>query len=112
MGFARLFAALGEFWLTDPFFQPSWRPPQLSYSTRTILDPLEHATDVVCALQGNGMNCAVGALILITSVSLYIWAIQDNKRRDRLDAKQELAGLTEKEISSLDWKHPVTSGFS
>lgn len=58
------------------------------------------------------MNCAVGCLIFITADLLHLWHLKDNRRRDTVDAKlqlavdpkQQLAGLTGKEISDLDRK--------
>lgn len=30
----------------------------------------------------------------------------DNRRRDKKNVEQELAGLSSEEIANLDWKHP------
>ncbi|KAK9899769.1 MFS general substrate transporter [Cystobasidium minutum MCA 4210] len=56
---------------------------------------------------GNGLNLATSTTILILCFALYFWQIYDNKRRDKRDINAELAGLTEKQIEDLDWKHPA-----
>ncbi|KAG8675747.1 hypothetical protein FPOAC2_01824 [Fusarium poae] len=55
---------------------------------------------------GNGLNCAAGCIIFIVSISGYLWMKWDNRRRDKKNVEQELAGLSPEEIANLDWKHP------
>lgn len=55
---------------------------------------------------GNGLNLAASGLILLVSLLSLLWMIRDNKRRDGLDAEEQLRGLSEAEIESLEWKHP------
>ncbi|KAJ4261656.1 hypothetical protein NW762_007094 [Fusarium torreyae] len=55
---------------------------------------------------GNGLNCAAGCIIFIISISGYLWMKWDNRRRDKKNVEQELAGLSPEEIANLDWKHP------
>ncbi|KAJ8120702.1 hypothetical protein ONZ43_g2654 [Nemania bipapillata] len=55
---------------------------------------------------GNGLNLAAASLILIISALQIVWMKWDNKRRDTLDVESELAGMTQTEIESLEWKHP------
>lgn len=55
---------------------------------------------------GNSLNCAAGCLIFIISISGYLWMKWDNRRRDKKNVEQELAGLSPEEIANLDWKHP------
>ncbi|KAJ4327699.1 hypothetical protein N0V84_001806 [Fusarium piperis] len=58
---------------------------------------------------GNGLNLAVSAVISITSLTFLWWMKADNKRRDaktRVEREEELAGLTQEQISGLEWKHP------
>lgn len=54
----------------------------------------------------NGLNLAANGAILCLSVFLYIWMHRANKRLERKDPEQELAGLSQQEIEDLDWKHP------
>ncbi|CAG7558384.1 unnamed protein product [Fusarium equiseti] len=55
---------------------------------------------------GNSLNCAAGCLIFLISISGYLWMKWDNRRRDKKNVEQELAGLSSEEIANLDWKHP------
>ncbi|ROT36166.1 MFS general substrate transporter [Sodiomyces alkalinus F11] len=55
---------------------------------------------------GNGLNLAAATVILIVSTSFYFWMKWDNKRRDGRSVEEELAGMSQKEVSNLDWKHP------
>jgi hypothetical protein len=55
---------------------------------------------------GNGLNLATCTTILITSIALLFWMKFDNKRRDQWSVDEELAGLSNKQIQDLDWRHP------
>jgi hypothetical protein len=55
---------------------------------------------------GHGLNLASASCILIVATVSYFWMNWDNKRRDRINAEEALAGLSAKEIENLDWKHP------
>ncbi|BEJ16618.1 hypothetical protein CspHIS471_0600190 [Cutaneotrichosporon sp. HIS471] len=55
---------------------------------------------------GNGLNLATSSMILILSLVLWGFLIYDNRRRDKVDVDAKLAGMTEEQISDLDWKHP------
>lgn len=55
---------------------------------------------------GNGLNLATSSTILLLSIVLLWYMKRDNRRRDARDVDAELAGLTEKEVGDLDWKHP------
>ncbi|KAH6693418.1 major facilitator superfamily domain-containing protein [Plectosphaerella plurivora] len=55
---------------------------------------------------GNGLNLAAASMILIIATSAWFWLKWDNKRRDGRSVEEELAGLSPKEVSNLDWKHP------
>ena len=56
---------------------------------------------------GNGLNLATSSTILLLSIALLFWMKFDNKKRDRRDVDAELAGLEQKQIEDLDWKHPA-----
>lgn len=56
---------------------------------------------------GNGLNLATSSTILLISIALYFWIGWDNKKRDAKDVDAELAGLDQKQIEDLDWKHPA-----
>lgn len=56
---------------------------------------------------GNGLNLATSSTILITSILLLLWMKRDNKKRATVDVDSALAGLSQKEIQNLDWKHPA-----
>jgi hypothetical protein len=55
---------------------------------------------------GNGLNLGAASMILIIATSAWFWLKWDNKRRDGRSVEEELAGLSPKEVSNLDWKHP------
>ncbi|PGH17948.1 hypothetical protein AJ79_00847 [Helicocarpus griseus UAMH5409] len=55
---------------------------------------------------GNGLNLATSSTILIASIALLIWMKADNKRRDKINVEEKLAGLSQKQIQDLDWRHP------
>ncbi|ORY61451.1 major facilitator superfamily domain-containing protein [Pseudomassariella vexata] len=56
---------------------------------------------------GNGINLAAASLILLFSTLTLFWMKWDNKRRDGKDIDQELEGMSQEEIESLEWKHPA-----
>jgi len=56
---------------------------------------------------GNGINLATSSCILILSIGLLFWLKMDNKRREKIDVDAKLAGMDEKKIKDLDWKHPA-----
>lgn len=56
---------------------------------------------------GNGLNLATSSLILILSVMLLFWMKWNNSRRAKRDVDADLAGLDQKQIQDLDWKHPA-----
>jgi len=58
---------------------------------------------------GNGLNLATSTMILLCSIGLLFWMISDNKKRARRDVDAELAGLDQKHIQDLDWRHPAFS---
>jgi hypothetical protein len=55
---------------------------------------------------GNGLNLATSSTILITSILLLLWMTANNKQRAKRDVDGELAGLSQKQIQDLDWRHP------
>ncbi|KAH7040886.1 major facilitator superfamily domain-containing protein [Microdochium trichocladiopsis] len=55
---------------------------------------------------GNGINLGASGLILLVSTAALLWMHRDNKKRDGRDAEEQLRGLSEAEIESLEWKHP------
>jgi len=44
--------------------------------------------------------------MLVLDLSLLLWMLWDNKRRDNRSAEEELAGASAGEIHDLDWQHP------
>lgn len=44
--------------------------------------------------------------MLILSITLLLWCMRDNKKREHIDADAALAGLTQKQVQDLDWRHP------
>jgi hypothetical protein len=56
---------------------------------------------------GNGLNLATSSTIFLLSILLLLWMIANNKQRDRRDVDAELAGLSQKQIQDLDWRHPA-----
>ncbi|KAL0261938.1 hypothetical protein SLS55_003372 [Diplodia seriata] len=56
---------------------------------------------------GNGLNLATSSTIFILSTLLLLWMVADNKRRDHRDVDSELAGLDQRTIQDLDWRHPA-----
>lgn len=55
---------------------------------------------------GNGLNLATSSTILVLILGLMVWMKVDNKRRDKVDVDAKLAGLDEKQVEDLDWRHP------
>ncbi|KAH7080986.1 major facilitator superfamily domain-containing protein [Paraphoma chrysanthemicola] len=57
---------------------------------------------------GNGINLACGVVWTFIAIGAGVWMKYDNKNRDKKEAgaPEELAGLTQKEIQELEWKHP------
>jgi hypothetical protein len=58
---------------------------------------------------GNGLNLSVSAAISATAATFHWYMIRDNKKRDlKSPAEREelLAGLSRREISELEYKHP------
>lgn len=56
---------------------------------------------------GNGLNLATSGTILIASTLVLFWMFHDNQKRESRSIEEELAGLEQKEIQDLDWKHPA-----
>jgi sugar phosphate permease len=55
---------------------------------------------------GNGLNLGTSSTILISSILLLLWMKMSNKKREKVNVDQELAGKSVGEIEDLDWKHP------
>lgn len=58
---------------------------------------------------GNGINLAAAASITSVSLVFLLWMKYDNKKRDQMtpgEREQKLEGLTQAQISDLEWKHP------
>lgn len=55
---------------------------------------------------GNGLNLATSTAILLSAIALIFFMKADNKRRDKIDVTAKLAGLDQKQVEDLDWKHP------
>lgn len=55
---------------------------------------------------GNGINFAALGAALLVCIAMEVFMRRDNKRREALDPKVALAGLSTKQIQDLDWKHP------
>ncbi|KAK3897589.1 major facilitator superfamily domain-containing protein [Staphylotrichum tortipilum] len=58
---------------------------------------------------GNGLNLAVSGALGLAAMGGLGWMKFDNKKRDQVTPAERLellAGLTEKQTSELDWKHP------
>ncbi|RFU29642.1 hypothetical protein B7463_g6708, partial [Scytalidium lignicola] len=56
---------------------------------------------------GNGLNLATSSVVLILSIILVIWMKFDNKKREKMDVDGRLAGLSQKQVQDLDWRHPA-----
>ncbi|PLB39068.1 putative MFS transporter [Aspergillus candidus] len=55
---------------------------------------------------GNGLNLATSTATAILGALLWMWMRWDNRRRDGIDVDQALAGMSQRQIQDLDWKHP------
>jgi hypothetical protein len=56
---------------------------------------------------GNGLNLATSSTTLLVAIGILTYMLWDNKRREKKDVDRELAGLTQKQIQDLDWRHPA-----
>ncbi|OBT68281.1 hypothetical protein VE03_02370 [Pseudogymnoascus sp. 23342-1-I1] len=56
---------------------------------------------------GNGLNLATSSTILLLSILLLFWMKANNRQRSKRDVDSILAGLSQKEVQELDWKHPA-----
>jgi hypothetical protein len=56
---------------------------------------------------GNGLNLATSSTTLVVSIALLFWMYSSNKKRESRDIDSELAGLDQKHIQDLDWRHPA-----
>ncbi|KUI70731.1 hypothetical protein VM1G_05857 [Cytospora mali] len=56
---------------------------------------------------GNGLNLATSSAILVITILMLIWMKRNNKKRENLIVEEQLAGLTQEEVSDLDWRHPA-----
>jgi len=56
---------------------------------------------------GNGINFATSTTLFLLSIGLWIFVRRDNKRREQVNVDEKLAGLTQRQIQDLDWKHPA-----
>ncbi|EAW09058.1 putative MFS transporter [Aspergillus clavatus NRRL 1] len=56
---------------------------------------------------GNGLNLATAATTMITGALLWAWMVWDNKKRDKVNVDQALAGLSQRQIQDLDWRNPA-----
>jgi hypothetical protein len=66
---------------------------------------LNHADTYLYSV-GNGLNLAAAVVIACSGLALTAWERKDNKRREKIDVDAALAGLSEKEVEDLDWRHP------
>ena len=56
---------------------------------------------------GNGLNLATASTSLIIATLTLAWMKRDNRKRESRSIEEELAGLTQKQVQELDWKHPA-----
>ncbi|KAK2778045.1 hypothetical protein FQN53_001959 [Emmonsiellopsis sp. PD_33] len=56
---------------------------------------------------GNGLNLATSVMTLLCSFGLLTWMKADNKKREQRNVEEELAGLNQKDMEDLDWRHPA-----
>ncbi|KAF9890473.1 hypothetical protein FE257_005878 [Aspergillus nanangensis] len=56
---------------------------------------------------GNGLNLATSSMTMILGALMWMWMRLDNKKRDRTDVDQALAGMSTKQIQDLDWRNPA-----
>ncbi|KAH7113324.1 major facilitator superfamily domain-containing protein [Dendryphion nanum] len=66
-------------------------------------------TDAPMYRIGNGVNLACAILWTIIATLTFFWMKHDNKKRDERSAgaNEELAGLSQKDVQDLEWKHPT-----
>ncbi|KAJ5945443.1 MFS general substrate transporter [Penicillium verrucosum] len=57
---------------------------------------------------GNGVNLACAILWTSIAIMTFFWMRYDNKKREKCEAgtHEQLAGLGQKEVHDLEWKHP------
>ncbi|KAF5555756.1 major facilitator superfamily transporter [Fusarium mexicanum] len=55
---------------------------------------------------GNGLNLACATMQMVVTISALIWFKWDNRKRSEVDGRQQIAGLSQREVEDLDWKHP------
>ncbi|KAH7380038.1 major facilitator superfamily domain-containing protein [Pyrenochaeta sp. MPI-SDFR-AT-0127] len=57
---------------------------------------------------GNGLNLACAILWTTIAIAAGLWMRYDNRKRDEREAgaHELLAGMSQKEIQDLEWKHP------
>ncbi|KAJ5354933.1 hypothetical protein N7541_005977 [Penicillium brevicompactum] len=55
---------------------------------------------------GNGLNLATATTILLLGASMWAYITWDNRRRERVDVPNALAGLSQQQIQDLDWRNP------
>jgi MFS family permease len=55
---------------------------------------------------GNGLNLGSSGMIFVLSGLLFGFMRWDNRRREKVDAEEDLRGLSVQEVEDLDWKHP------
>lgn len=55
---------------------------------------------------GNGLNLATATASLLIATALLFWMWGNNKQREKVDVDAKLAGLDQRQIEDLDWKHP------
>ncbi|RMJ28207.1 Mfs transporter [Aspergillus sp. HF37] len=56
---------------------------------------------------GNGLNLATSTMTLLVGAGLWMWMSWDNRRRERVNVEDALAGLSQKQIQDLDWRNPA-----
>ncbi|KAF4249795.1 hypothetical protein LV164_008443 [Aspergillus fumigatus] len=56
---------------------------------------------------GNGLNLATSSMTMLLGALLWGWMRWDNKRREKVDVDQALAGLSLLQIQDLDWRNPA-----
>lgn len=45
-------------------------------------------------------------MTLLLAIGLWFYLRFDNKRREKVDVDAALAGMSQKQIGDLDWRHP------
>lgn len=57
---------------------------------------------------GNGVNLACAILWTSVAILAFFWMKHDNKKREKCEAgaQERLAGLSQKDVHDLEWKHP------